>query len=481
MSKRSNVCIIGAGSSGLVAAKIFHENGIPFDCFEMSDRVGGNWVFGNPNGVSSAYRSLHINSSHDRTCFSDFPMPEDYPDFPHHTLIARYFESYLDHFGFRDKITFNTEVTRAAPAESGGWVVELDGDETRNYNVLCVANGHHWDPHWPDPPFRGRFDGSKVHSHHYVDPTTPIDCVGKNVVIVGMGNSALDIACELGRKGVSRSVYLSVRRGYWVIPKYVLGQPMDRFYPHPKDEPNLLLRWLPYSLRYRLIGLGLKLLVGDPRDYGMPQPDHPFGATHPTVSSEINLRLGSGDVVIKPSIAQLDERKIRFADGSVEDVDVIIYATGYNISFPFFDRDFLYAADNEFALFHRVMHLEHPNLFFIGLVQPWCSIMPIAEAQSEWIAQLITGDYLLPSRERIEAETMDYHEREKSRYVRSPRHTIQIDCVEYMMRLRKDLRRGVRAAARARKQAIHSRTGVALSSHGMVGEAEAKVPDDKRG
>src|SRR4051812_49512407 len=150
-------CIIGAGSSGIAAAKKLHDAGIPFECFEKSDRVGGNWVFGNRNGMSSAYRSLHINTSRDRMEYADFPMPRDYPDFPHHTQIARYFDDYVDHFGFRDRITFDAGVERAERTTDGTWQVTLDNGETREYDALLVANGHHWNPRWPEPAFPGDF------------------------------------------------------------------------------------------------------------------------------------------------------------------------------------------------------------------------------------------------------------------------------------------------------------------------------------
>src|ERR1700748_1142171 len=139
------VCVIGAGSSGIAAAKALHERGIPFDCFEKSDQVGGNWVFGNRNGMSSAYRSLHINTSRDRMQYSDFPMPKSYPDFPHHTQIAEYFDSYVDHFGFRSHIHFQTAVLHASEDGSSGWRVRTNEAE-RHYDYLLVANGHHWDP-----------------------------------------------------------------------------------------------------------------------------------------------------------------------------------------------------------------------------------------------------------------------------------------------------------------------------------------------
>src|SRR5262249_37657988 len=146
--------------------------------------------------------------------------PRDYPDFAHHTQIAKYFDAYVDHFGFRSAITFKRTVTQAILGDDRLWRVRLDSGETRVYDALIVANGHHWDARWPDPPIAGRFDGLELHSHDYIDPTEPFDLRGKRVVIIGFGNSALDVACELSRKGVAETVYLSMRRGYWVLPRY---------------------------------------------------------------------------------------------------------------------------------------------------------------------------------------------------------------------------------------------------------------------
>src|SRR5215213_7043751 len=129
MTPLPTVCVIGAGSSGIAAAKTLHERGFEFDCFEASDRVGGNWVYKNANGMSSAYRSLHINTSRERMEFSDFPMPASYPDFPHHTHIARYFDAYVDHFGFRDRITFRTVVESTRREADGTWRIALDTGE----------------------------------------------------------------------------------------------------------------------------------------------------------------------------------------------------------------------------------------------------------------------------------------------------------------------------------------------------------------
>src|SRR5262249_2467254 len=150
---------IGAGSSGIAACKALKDRNVPFDCFEKGDRVGGNWVFQNKNGMSSAYRGLYINTSRDRMQYTDFSMPRDYPEFTHHKEIARYFESSVDPFGFRGNIRFETGVTRATRRSDGLWEIHTDRGGIHVYDALLVANGHHWDPRWPEPAFPGTFDG----------------------------------------------------------------------------------------------------------------------------------------------------------------------------------------------------------------------------------------------------------------------------------------------------------------------------------
>jgi dimethylaniline monooxygenase (N-oxide forming) len=428
------VCIIGAGSSGIAAAKAMHQRGIPFDCFEKGDRVGGNWVFGNVNGMSSAYRSLHINTSRERMEYSDFPMPRHYPDFPHHTHIAEYFDAYVDHFGFRDRITFNTAVTRAERRPGGGWRVTLDTEEVREYDALLVANGHHWDPRWPEPPFPGEFDGEQMHSHHYID-NTPFR--GKNVVVVGMGNSAMDIAVETSQ--VADNVFLSARRGAWIIPKYIFGRPLDQLGNDPR---------VPFRVRQRIYERILRMSVGRMENYGLPAPDHRPGEAHPTVSSDILIRIGSGDVKPKPNIQELRGDRVRFTDGSEEPVDVIVYCTGYRVTFPFFDPGFISAPDNDLPLFRRVFKPDVEDVFFIGLLQPLGAIMPLAEAQSVWVADYLTGRYKLPSREELLADIERDRARMFKRYVASKRHTMQVDFEDYLYNLEKERRRGEKRAAR---------------------------------
>jgi hypothetical protein len=431
------VCLIGAGSSGIAVAKALHEHGVPFDCIEASDRVGGNWVFGNRNGMSAAYRDLHINTSRDRMAYSDFPMPADYPDYPHHTQIAAYFDTYVDHFGFRDHILFTTRVQSVVRGADGVYTVTTDDGAVREYDVVLVANGHHWDARWPEPAFPGSdtFTGTQLHAHEYLEPSIFED---KNVVVLGMGNSAMDIAVESSY--VAKSTYLAARRGAWIIPKYLFGRPSDQL----KNDPRI-----PFKIRQKAIQRIVKLYTGDLTKYGLPKPDHQFGEAHPTVSGRILDRIQHGRVAPKPNIKALDGDHVEFVDGTREPVDVVVYCTGYKITFPFFGDDFIAAPDNHIELFRRVFHPRYADLGFVGLLQPLGSVMPLAEAQGEWLADYLRGRYALPAAGELEADIRADQAAMSKRYVASKRHTIQVDFEDYLWQLDKERKAGgERAAAR---------------------------------
>jgi hypothetical protein len=433
------VAIVGAGSSGIAAVKALADAGLPFDCFEKSDRVGGNWVFGNKNGMSSAYRGLYINTSRDRMQFADYPMPRDLPDFPHHTQIARYFEAYVDRFGLRERISFETEVKSAKRRDDGVWVVETDRHGVREYDALVVANGHHWDPRWPEPPFPGELHGEVLHAHHYVDPDAWKD---KRVVVVGMGNSAMDIAVEASQ--VAARTFLAARRGAWIIPKYLLGRPADQISTSTA---------LPFRVRRAMLERLYKVVVGDMERYGLPRPDHRIGDAHPTISGRILDRLSHGAITPKPNLAELLGDRVRFTDGTIEPADVLVYCTGYKVTFPFFDPALIEARDNDLPLFRRVFEPRFPNLFFVGLLQPLGAIMPLAEAQSKWIAEYLTGRYALPDRDALLDDVARDRAAMFERYVASKRHTMQVDFDDYLAALRREIEAG-RARARRRGNAL---------------------------
>jgi dimethylaniline monooxygenase (N-oxide forming) len=451
----ARVCIVGAGASGIAAAQVLHARGIDFDCFELGSQIGGNWRYENDNGMSSAYRSLHINTSRQLMEYRTYPMPEELPDYPSHWQIAKYFDDYVDHFGFRDKITFRTEVVKVEPlhapqdgAEHGRYAVTLRSrnehgeptePEERVYEHVVVANGHHWDPRWPEPSFPGSesFPGEQIHAHYY---KTPDLFEGKRVLVLGIGNSATDIAVESSR--TAAETYLAMRRGAHIVPKYIFGVPTD----HLTD--SALARG-PLRLQQVSMAAMLRLTQGKVTDYGLPRPDHAVLHAHPTVSDDLLTRLGHGDITVKPNIDRFEGSKVFFVDGSSAEVDVVVYCTGYKVTFPFFDEKVLSAPDNHIDLFRRVVDPEHPGLFFVGLIQPLGAIMPLAEVQAEWVGDLISGEGELPSYAEMRAQIEEYDEQVRRRYVASKRHTIQVDFHKYFAEVERE-RRASKARAQGR-------------------------------
>ena len=438
MSEASRVCIVGAGSSGIASCQVLQARGIPFDCFEKGSGVGGNWRYGNDNGMSSAYRSLFINTSRRLMEYASYPMPDHYPDYPHHSQIAEYFDDYVDHFGFRDKISFNTEVRSIEPA-GGDWEVTLDDGTSRRYGSVLVASGHHWDPKWPEPPFPGEFAGEVLHSHHYREPDERF--VDRNVLVLGIGNSATDISVEASR--VAKMTFLAMRRGAWVIPKYMKGKPTD-------ELGTELTTRLPFAFQRVMYKRLIDQIQGPMEEYGLPTPDHRLGEAHPTISSDLLPRIGHGRITPKPNIERLEGESVRFADGTVEQIDTIVYCTGYRISFPFLSPHVLDTAANRVRLYQRVVHPRRAGLYFIGLVQPLGAIMPIAERQSEWIADVIEGQVELPAVQEMERAIEREDERMRKRYVASTRHTIQVDHRPYMRTIARERRRRRRRGARGK-------------------------------
>jgi cation diffusion facilitator CzcD-associated flavoprotein CzcO len=432
----TRVCVIGAGVSGLTATKALGDHGIEHVCFDASDDVGGNWYFRNPNGRSSAYRSLHIDTSKNAISFADFPMDERYPDFPHHTEIHQFLREYADRFGLRERIRFSTPVEQAERKPGGGWMIRTSGGD-EEFDALLVCNGHHWDPSTPE--FPGHFDGPTIHSHYYIDPSEPLDLRGKRVLVVGIGNSAVDIVSELSRKGVADRVVISTRSGAWVLPKYVFGRPVDQVVH--------TIPWLSLSLQRRAGQVLQRIVSGRMQDFGLPEPNHRFLEAHPTVSSELLLRLGSGDAVAKPNVVELVGDRVRFEDGTVEPIDAIIYATGYKISFPFFDADFISAPGNVLRLFKRMWKPGIDDLAFIGLGQAIPTIFPFAECQAKLAGRWLAGQWALPSPSEMEAEIAHDERRFVKHYSSRQRHTMQLDYYVYEYDLRKHVvPRGVERA-----------------------------------
>lgn len=419
--------------------KALTEQGVAAEGFEKGSDIGGLWRYENDSGTSSAYRSLHIDSSRRSIGFTDFPVPEGRPDYLSHEQVLGWLEDYAGRFDLRRHFRFRTEVIEATPAAGGtthadaAWLVRTGDGQTRPYRALLVANGHLSEPRMPD--FPGEFQGTQVHAHHYrtADPFED-----KRVLVVGIGNSAVDIAVDLVRR--ARSVHLSTRRSAWVMPKYIMGVPTDRwsaFIGRTLRLPTPAVR----AIMSRLIFLA----VGDQRRFGLPRPAHPMWREHATVSQELLPYLGHGWIRIKPDVRVLQGDRIAFADGSSDPYDAVIYATGYRTRFPFLAPEVFEVRDGQCALYRRIVAPHCPGLYFVGLVQPIGPTLPLLEHQARWIAAHLAGRLRLPDAAAMDDEIAAHRAWLRRTFVDSARYTLEVDFRSYAGQLGNDLERGYAA------------------------------------
>jgi Flavin-binding monooxygenase-like len=418
-STADKYCILGAGSSGLAVAKNFQQQGIPYDCLERENDIGGNWYYGKPH--SSVYRSTRLISSKRLTEYTDFPMPEDYPEYPDHELVWRYLRSYAAHYGLYQNIRFKTSIHWVEPAADAGWVVTLAGGERQLYRGVVIANGHNWDPRWPDYP--GEFDGAVVHSSQY---KTPDVLAGRRVLVVGGGNSGYDIAAESAR--YAARTFHSLRRSYPVLPKFFRGCPVD-------ECGDWMRRWrLPLWLQ-RLAAARVRRLVWGAEKYpDLPLPDHQLFETHPVINSRWPYDVARGSIAVKPDVRELCGRHVHFVDGSSEPIDLIVYATGFNISFPFLDVTQLNWRDGRPDLHLNVFHPERDDVFVAGLIQPTGGQFGLVDYQAQLIALYLRG---LKGKTRA-AKRFQRLKRIRrpslsggSRFVSTPRHLLEVEHFTY--------------------------------------------------
>lgn len=428
MDYSTKYCIVGAGPAGITSAKNLKDKNIPFEVIERESAVGGNWWFEHPN--SAICHSTRLISSKTMSHFKGFPMPDDYPDFPRHDQMCAYIRGYARHFGIEEHIQLNTSVERMERTQEGLWDVTLSSGDTRRYRGVILANGHLWDCHFPE--FPGAFDGEVLHSKQY---KTPDVLKGKRVLVVGAGNSGCDIAVEAAL--YAEKTFQSTRRGYYYIPKFVFGIPVDKF-----GETAYRLR-VPLRIRQVMNGLLLKFYWGSPTSYGLPKPDHRILESHPIVNSQLLYFVRHGDIIPKPNIKELRGGSVEFVDGSVENIDLIIYATGFNISFPFIDRKHMNWNGFGPTLYLHAFHPEYDNLFVVGLLQPDSGIFHLMDRQAELIASFIDAQNRRPQKaaefHRIKAGSPP-DIRGGVKHVDSNRHFLEINHAVYERQVQKLIR-----------------------------------------
>ncbi|XP_062989330.1 flavin-containing monooxygenase 5-like isoform X2 [Elgaria multicarinata webbii] len=434
---KKRVAIIGAGACGLCNIKCCLEEDLEPICFESGEDIGGLWRFKEnlEEGRASIYRSVIINTSKEMMCFSDFPIPDDFPNYLHNSKIMDYFRMYAKHFDLLKYICFKTKVCSVTRhpdfSSTGQWdvVIETDGkQELSAFDAVLVCTGHHTNAYMPLDSFPGiaKFKGRYFHSQDYKSPD---EFTGKRVIVVGIGNSGVDIAVEISRR--AKQVFLSTRRGAWVLNRVGdNGYPGDvvlstRYNMLRKQffTTSMVNHWLENGLNSRF----------NHSHYGL-KPKHRFMSQHPTINDELPNCIISGRVLVKPNISEFTDTAAIFEDGSKEeDIDFVVFATGYSFSFPFLGNC-VRVIDNQTPLYKFVFppHLEKPTLAIIGLVQPLGAIMPIAELQGRWATRVFKGLSKLPSTCEMMSEITMSKASMAKRYVKSQRHTIQVDYITYM-------------------------------------------------
>jgi pimeloyl-ACP methyl ester carboxylesterase/thioredoxin reductase len=434
--RTDRVLVIGAGSSGLAAAKALREYGHRVDIAEREDAIGGNWNFG--KSASRVYASTHMISSKPFTQFPDFPMRYEDPDYLHHSQVLRYLEDYAKHFGLDAVTELSTSVVRMAPVDEedprSGWDVVLqtpDGERRRRYAAVVIANGHNWFPKMPDVP--GPFDGEIIHSAEYERSD---QLRGKRVLVVGAGNTGCDVVVEAAQ--AAEKAFHSTRRGYWYAQKYTFGRPSDQIY-----DALLSLR-LPLPVLRFLLESTAKLTVGDLTKFGLPKPDHEFLETHPIVNSLLVYYVGHGDITPKPDVERFDGAEVVFTDGSREEVDLVVFCTGYLIEFPFVDRERLNWRDGRPRLYKNVFHPHRDDLAVIGLIQPDSGQFKLVHWQSvavaRWLRVLEDADAsAIDAFRKHKRDHVDEDLAHGVKYKNSTRHYLEINHMTYLRRLRKDV------------------------------------------
>jgi cation diffusion facilitator CzcD-associated flavoprotein CzcO len=424
MDRSDRICIVGAGAAGLAAAKNLAEFGFEPDVLEKESDLGGIWNYDSPAG--RVYRSTHTISSKPTTQYPDFPMPDEYPDYPHHSQMLEYLRAYATRFGLDRRIEYLTPVEQIEPASDNDWIVTLATGEKRRYGAVVIANGHNWDPKYPNLP--GEFHGQAFHSAWY---RTPDLFTGKRVLVIGAGNSGCDIAVDAVKAG-ARQVMLSMRRGYHILPKFIFGRPVDQIY-----SQMLKLR-LPLAVRRMAAKLAIWLVHGSNRDAGLPEPDHRLFETHPLVNQLLPYFVRHGRIEPKPDVTGLEGTAARFSDGSREEADILIYATGYRLTLPFLDSTLLNWENGRPGLHLNLFHPEFDTLFVAGLIQPNSGEIFLLHWQSRAIALFLralesgapAADWLRERKRKMDAELSS-----GIRYSGSPRHSLEVEQGSYYREL----------------------------------------------
>jgi Flavin-binding monooxygenase-like len=434
------IAVIGAGACGICAAKYLLEVGFDVTVYEIGSQIGGLWCYQNDNGRSSAYRTLHINTSRGVTRFSDLDFDAATQPFPDHVDMHRYLVGYAGNFGVTPHIRFNSRVTRIRPAfdkarESPKWEVETAGGAVETFDAVIVATGHLTKP--LHAPGLQQFGGEYLHAHYY---RAPEPYIGKRVCVVGIGNTGCDIASDVCV--TSPRCALVARSGVLILPKLLFGRAFTDI------TAQIQRPWIPRRLRRRITRFLTWLAHGDITKLGFKRPTE---LTHVTSNATVVTDIAYRRISVKQGISSIEGKTIRFVDGTAEEFDVLIAATGYLIDLDIIPPEVLQVTDNRLELYMRIVPPEWPGLYLMGFFNTDTALNMVFEHQARWVRELLLENARLPS---VEAMCQAIAERAAwyaGQYKQSIRHSIEEEHVRYLTDLKTTLRKmaELRAAAQS--------------------------------
>jgi dimethylaniline monooxygenase (N-oxide forming) len=441
------VAVIGAGACGICAAKYLLEVGFDVTVFEIGSQIGGMWCYGNDNGRSSAYRTLHINTSRGVTRFSDLDFGVETQDFPDHVDMHRYLVAYADRFGVTPRIRFRSRVAQVRPAfdpkkEPPRWQLELVDGSVETFDAVLVATGHLTRPY--EIPELQRFGGEYLHSHHY---KAPEPYVGKRICVVGIGNSACDIASDVCV--TSPRCVLVARSGVLILPKLLFGRAFTDI------TARIQRPWIARPLRRRITRFLTWLAHGDLTRLGFKRPD---ALTHVTSNATVVTDIAYRRIEVKNGIDAVEGRTIRFEDGTAETFDVLIAATGYRIDLDFMAPGTVRAEDNRLHLYMRIVPPDWPGLYFMGFFNTDTALNMVFEHQARWVREILLGNAVLPDAAEMRRASEERAAWYARQYKASVRHSIEEEHVRYLGDLRKTLQQMLARRSERKRATPHAVT-----------------------
>ncbi|GBL81282.1 Dimethylaniline monooxygenase [N-oxide-forming] 5 [Araneus ventricosus] len=404
------IAVIGAGTSGLTAIKCCREEGMDVTCFEKTENFGGRWRFRKHSipGLASVTKSTVSLHSKEMIAFSDFPPPKSYPNYMHHTKMLEYLQMYAEHFDLLSHIQYRKEVVQVFPVKdfdtSGKWLLKIVDLKTgqmneQEFDGVMICTGRLSQAYIPTTPNRENFRGKVLHTQSL---KTTEEFENLNVLIIGSGNSAMDAAVDIST--LAKQVYLSTRSGTWILPKVgPKGLPFDMVLL--RRHFHILKRYFNNSMNSFLEKYLEKKIQHEA--YNL-KPNHRVLDAPLVMNDIIPDKILTGRVHIKGIIKKFEENAVVFeGEKNAEEIDVVIFATGYEMKMPLLDDKFYKTDQGQSTLYKRVfsLGLKHSTLAVIGFVECQGPISTIAESQSRWAARILSGKLKLP-REDILKERM---------------------------------------------------------------------------